>query len=48
MIITTFNDILYTYLSAFQNKQSILDFALVPMSPTYMLSESSDTHLILI
>ena len=43
MIITTVNGLLYTFLSVFQNKQSILDLALVSMSPAYMLSVSSDT-----
>ena len=44
MIITTFNGLLYTFLSAFQNKQSTLDLALVPISFTCMLSVSSDTY----
>jgi len=43
MIITIFNGVFYTFLSAFQNKQSILYFALVPMFPTRTLSVSSDT-----
>ena len=38
----------WTILSVFQNKQSILDLALVIMTATCMLSVSSDTFLILI
>ena len=47
MIITTFNGVFYAFLSAFQNKQSTLNFALVTISPAYMLSILSDTFLIL-
>ena len=46
MITTAFNDVFYAFLSAFQNKQYILDFALVPMSSTCMLFLSSDRNSI--